>query len=40
MTTEVTEVKEKSLNFVEEVIEEAIAKGKTRVQTRASYPWQ
>ena len=29
-----TEVKEKSLNFVEEVIEEAIAKGKTRVQTR------
>ena len=34
MTTEVTEVKEKSLNFVEEVIEEAIAKGKTRVQTR------
>ena len=26
MTTEVTEVKEKSLNFVEEVIEEAIAK--------------
>ena len=34
MTTEVTEVKEKSLNFVEEAIEEAIAKGKTRVQTR------
>ena len=34
MTTEATEVKEKSLNFVEEVIEEAIAKGKTRVQTR------
>ena len=34
MTTEVTEVKEKSLNFVEEVIEEAIAQGKTRVQTR------
>ncbi len=34
MTTEVTEVKEKSLNFVEVVIEEAIAKGKTRVQTR------
>ena len=34
MTTEVTEVKEKSLNFVEEVIEEAMAKGKTRVQTR------
>ena len=34
MTTEVTEVKEKSLNFVEEIIEEAIAKGKTRVQTR------
>ena len=34
MTQETTEVKEKSLNFVEEVIEEAIAKGKTRVQTR------
>ena len=34
MTIETTEVKEKSLNFVEEVIEEAIAKGKTRVQTR------
>ena len=35
MTMETTtEVKEKSLNFVEEVIEEAIAKGKTRVQTR------
>ena len=34
MTVETTEVKEKSLNFVEEVIEEAIAKGKTRVQTR------
>ena len=34
MTTEVTEVKEKSLNFVEEVIEEGIAQGKTRVQTR------
>ena len=34
MTTEVTEVKEKSLNFEEEIIEEAIAKGKTRVQTR------
>ena len=34
MTTEVTEVKEKSLNFVEEIIEEGIAKGKTRVQTR------
>ena len=34
MTTEVTEVKEKSLNFVEEIIEEGIAQGKTRVQTR------
>ena len=34
MAIETTEVKEKSLNFVEEVIEEAIAKGKTRVQTR------
>ncbi len=34
MVIETTEVKEKSLNFVEEVIEEAIAKGKTRVQTR------
>ena len=35
MAIEVTEVvKEKSLNFVEEIIEEAIAKGKTRVQTR------
>ncbi|MBE6175701.1 MAG: glutamine--tRNA ligase/YqeY domain fusion protein [Rikenellaceae bacterium] len=34
MTQETPEVKEKSLNFVEEVIEEAIAKGKTRVQTR------
>ena len=34
MAIETTEVKEKSLNFVEEVIEETIAKGKTRVQTR------
>ena len=34
MTIETTEVKERSLNFVEEIIEEAIAKGKTRVQTR------
>ncbi|MBR5586056.1 MAG: glutamine--tRNA ligase/YqeY domain fusion protein [Alistipes sp.] len=34
MTQETTEVKEKSLNFVEEIIEEARAKGKTRVQTR------
>ena len=34
MTVENVEVKEKSLNFVEEIIEEAIAKGKTRVQTR------
>ena len=34
MTQETIEVKEKSLNFVEEIIEEARAKGKTRVQTR------
>ena len=34
MTQETTEVKEKSQNFVEEIIEEARAKGKTRVQTR------
>ena len=31
---ETTEVKEKSLNFVEEAVEESIAKGKIRVQTR------
>ena len=34
MTTEVTEVKEKSLNFLEEIIEESIANGEPRVQTR------
>lgn len=34
MATEVTEVKEKSLNFLEEIIEESIAKGENRVQTR------
>ena len=34
MTTEVNETKEKSLNFLEEIIEESIAKGEKRVQTR------
>ena len=34
MATEVNETKEKSLNFLEEIIEESIAKGETRVQTR------
>ena len=34
MATENIEVKEKSLNFLEEIIEESIAKGETRVQTR------
>ncbi len=34
MTTETNEVKEKSLNFLEEIIEESIAKGESRVQTR------
>lgn len=34
MATEVTEVKEKSLNFLEEIIEESIANGEKRVQTR------
>ena len=34
MTVEVNEVKEKSLNFLEEIIEESIAKGESRVQTR------
>ena len=32
--TEVNDIKEKSLNFLEEIIEESIAKGETRVQTR------
>ena len=34
MTTETTDVKEKSLNFLEEIIEESMAKGEKRVQTR------
>ena len=34
MANETLEVREKSLNFLEEIIEESIAKGKTRVQTR------
>ncbi len=34
MATENTEIKEKSLNFIEEIIEESIAKGEKRVQTR------
>lgn len=34
MATETIEVKEKSLNFLEEIIEESIAKGESRVQTR------
>lgn len=34
MTVEANEVKEKSLNFLEEIIEESIAKGESRVQTR------
>ena len=34
MASETTESREKSLNFLEEIIEESIAKGETRVQTR------
>ncbi|MEG1759649.1 MAG: glutamine--tRNA ligase/YqeY domain fusion protein [Alistipes sp.] len=34
MANETSEIKEKSLNFLEEIIEESIAKGETRVQTR------
>ena len=34
MAIETTEVKEKSLNFLEEIIEESMAKGEKRVQTR------
>ncbi len=34
MANETLEVKEKSLNFLEEIIEKSIAEGKTRVQTR------
>lgn len=34
MAIETTEVKEKSLNFLEEIIEESIANGEPRVQTR------
>ncbi|HBX89977.1 MAG TPA: hypothetical protein DEH06_01450, partial [Alistipes sp.] len=33
-TTETTETREKSLNFLEEIIEESIARGETRIQTR------
>ena len=34
MASETNETREKSLNFLEEIIEESIAKGETRVQTR------
>ena len=34
MTVETNDVKEKSLNFLEEIIEESMAKGESRVQTR------
>ena len=34
MAAENTEPREKSLNFLEEIIEESIAKGDWRVQTR------
>ena len=34
MASETNEIREKSLNFLEEIIEESIAKGETRVQTR------
>ena len=34
MASETNESREKSLNFLEEIIEESIAKGETRVQTR------
>ncbi|MBO5961611.1 MAG: glutamine--tRNA ligase, partial [Alistipes sp.] len=34
MATENVEVKEKSLNFLEEIIEESIANGLSHVQTR------
>ena len=34
MASESNETREKSLNFLEEIIEESIAKGETRVQTR------
>ena len=34
MASETNETREKSLNFLEEIIEESIAKGQTRVQTR------
>ena len=33
-TTETTETREKSLNFLEEIIEESIARGETRLLTR------
>ena len=34
MTSETNETREKSLNFLEEIIEESIARGEKRVQTR------
>ena len=34
MASETNESREKSLNFLEEIIEESIAKGEKRVQTR------
>ncbi len=34
MATENSDIREKSLNFLEEIIEESIAKGEKRVQTR------
>ena len=34
MASETNETREKSLNFHEEIIEESIAKGETRVKTR------
>ncbi len=34
MSTETNEIKEKSLNFLEEIIEESIARGDKRIQTR------
>ena len=34
MASETNETREKSLNFLEEIIEESIAGGETRIQTR------
>ena len=34
MASETNETREKSLNFLEEIIEESIARGEKRVQTR------